>query len=299
MRSALSRWIISRLLRLYPREHGKYSLLMRLYFPWFAPRTPTTVIARLSFGLIMKLDLKEYLQAHLYCFGSYELPTVRFIRSFLRANDVVIDVGAQMGYLTLVAATSANKETLVISFEPESNNADRLRENLALNNLSNVTIEQCALSDVDGSLKLYLSKDINAGTHSTVYVEQNVSTSFIEIPAKQLDTILTSGVIPNDRVDLMKIDVEGAEINVLRGSMTTLGTCKPVIVIELSDALQNARGGSAKDIIEFFASLNFEPYTICDDGSLRASIGSTYSGTENVVFAHPDRRERLRPLIQQ
>ncbi|MBU3699609.1 MAG: FkbM family methyltransferase [Candidatus Kapabacteria bacterium] len=281
MRSIL-RSLFRTAMHMYPRERGKYSLLMRLYFPYFAPRTATKVTSTLKFGMRMHLDLTEYLQSHLYVFGDYELPTIRFIRQRLQANAVCIDVGAQMGYLTLAMATAAGRATTVHSFEPEDVNAKRFLENMTLNNLSNVHLHRCAVSNVDGTLRLYLSKDMNAGTHSTVYNPDNVSTDFIEIPSTTLDSFSTTHGL--QRMDLVKIDVEGAEFDVLRGAETVLRTLRPCVILELSDALQKAHGTTCRQIKQHMADRGYSAFTIADDGTPVPSALDALHMNDNVVF---------------
>lgn len=290
---AILRTVFQRLARLYPREHGKYSILTRLYFPYLAPRVPTKVVSTLRYGIRMQLDVTEYLQAHLFVFGDYELPTIRFLRSVLKPGSVCLDVGAQMGYLSLAMATAADRRTVVHSFEPESNNAARLRENVALNSLSNITLHQTAVSTVDGSLKLYLSNDRNAGTHSTVFIESNVSSEFVEIPSITLESFAREKRLSS--IDLIKIDVEGAEIDVINGALTVLKQHKPLVIMELSDHLQQARGQTCAEFKEFMASYGYSAYFINENGTLRACSMNASHINDNIVFLHPE--SSLRPVI--
>lgn len=290
------RHVFSRLMRFFPKEHGKYSILTRIYFRWLAPSSTYVIVDNLHFGIRMNLDLSEYLQAHLFVFGSYELPTVRFLRRYLQRHDVVFDVGAQIGYLSLVMGKAAEGGTTIYSFEPETTNAMRLRNNVQLNGLANVNIEQCALSDKTGTLKLFLSRDNNAGTHSTVFVEHNVSTDYIEIPATTIDAFVEARSIP--RLDLIKIDVEGAELEVILGGTRTLSRLFPVIVMELSDGLQKSRDFTTQQLKALLADRGYSSFRIDDDGSLRTSPVDEYHLNDNIAFIHSDNMDRARPLIR-
>ncbi|MEY2720019.1 MAG: hypothetical protein RLZZ273_1385 [Bacteroidota bacterium] len=285
------RTIFQKAARLYPREHGKYSILTRIYFPFLAPKSGTVVKSKLRYNITMVLDITEYLQAHLYIFGDYELPTIRFLRSVLRPGSVCLDVGAQMGYLTLAMATSADRQTVVHSFEPELNNAERFRENIKLNDLTNVTLHQTAVSTVDGMLKLYLSNDRNAGTHSTVYIESNVSTEFVEIPSVRLDSFVNTHRLTS--IDMIKIDVEGAEIDVINGAINVLIEHKPIIITELSDRLQQARGQTCREFKELMLDYGYQAYSINDNGTLQPCPLQAQHVNDNIVFVHAE--SRLRP----
>lgn len=278
----LLRLFLRRVLRAYPFERGKYSILTKIFLSHAAPLAGTPIITRLKFGLRMKLDPAEYLQAHLYAFGDYELPTIRFIRSFLTRDAVCCDVGAQMGYLSLAMATAAEGTTTVHAFEPESVNAERFAENVALNGLRNVSLHRTAVSNVDGMLRLYLSNDRNAGTHSTIANSSNVSDEFVEIPSTTLDSFAAAQAL--ERLDLIKIDVEGAEFDVLRGADRVLRTLRPCVILELSDALQQQRGMTSKDIKVFMADRGYSAYAINDDGTLVASAPDATHINDNVVF---------------
>lgn len=270
--------------RLYPIERGKFKILNSIYFRYVAPSKSTTLSTALSYGIRMNLDLSEFLQAHLYLYGSYELPSVRFIRRVVKPGDVVVDVGAQIGYITLAMATLAPGKVIVHAFEPEPLNIQRLRNNIALNPGVDVRIVEKAVSDSNGAIRLYLSKDHNAGTHSTISGGTNVSDDYVEIPAVTLDTYVRDQNIAALR--LMKIDVEGGEYEVIKGAHETLTSLRPIVLMELSDALQESRGFSTVEFKKLMKQFGYSAYTIADDGGLVPSSDEQRHAMDNVVFLH-------------
>lgn len=270
--------------RLYPIERGKFKILNSIYFRYVAPSKSTTLSTALSYGIRMNLDLSEFLQAHLYLYGSYELPSVRFIRRVVKPGDVVVDVGAQIGYITLAMATLAPGKVTVHAFEPEPLNIQRLRNNIALNPGVDVRIVEKAVSDSNGAIRLYLSKDHNAGTHSTISGGTNVSDDYVEIPAVTLDTYVRDQNIAALR--LMKIDVEGGEYEVIKGAHETLTSLRPIVLMELSDALQESRGFSTVEFKKLMKQFGYSAYTIADDGGLVPSSDEQRHAMDNVVFLH-------------
>ena len=289
--TTILRYIFVHLARLFPREHGKYTILTKIYFRFFGQTVPTQIVASVRYKIRMNLDLREFVQAWIYVFGAYELPTVKFIRSYLAPNDVALDVGAQVGYLSLIMATSAQRRVKVFSFEPESRNIYRFLLNMSLNDANNVNLIEKAAGTKVETLKLYLSSDVNAGTHSTIRGNQNVSDAFVEIPCTTIDqTVNDSGL---DRVDLIKIDVEGAEVDVLRGALNTLTSMQPVLITELGASLQEARGMTTTQFKLFLSELGYQCYRILDDGTLTLSPLDEYHRMDNVVFATANRRDRL------
>lgn len=277
--------------RLFPREHGKYSILTKVYFPLFAKSAPTQSIEKVRFGIRLSLNLQEYLQSWIYVFGAYELPTVKFIRSYLRPGDLAMDVGGQIGYLSIVMATSADRKTRVLSFEPESDNIQRFKTNTSLNGLTNVNLVEQAVSDRIGSIRLYLSSDSNAGTHSTIKENTNVSDRYVDIPCTTIDAEVEQRGL--QRVDLIKVDVEGGEIDVIKGAINTLKNYQPVVITELGDALQKARGLSTDEFKLFLQEHGFHCYIINEDGTLSESPVGTFHLMDNVVFVPQTRLSRL------
>ena len=144
-------------------------------------------------------------------------------------NGVFIDVGANIGKYTIKIGNSLKMNGRVISFEPENDNFEMLKKNAKLNNLKNTTLINKALSDKKGKLKLYLAKG-NLGHHSLV---EKVGEKYEEVEVDTLDNILKELKI--SKVDLIKIDVEGAENLVLKGALKTLENSHPKIVFEAWD----------------------------------------------------------------
>ncbi len=282
--SLLSARLLQLATRLYPIERGKFKILNSIYFRYVAPKQSTPLISSLSYGIRMNLDISEFLQAHLFLYGSYELPSVRFMRRVLSPGDAVADVGAQIGYITLAMATLNPGKITVHAFEPEPLNIQRLRKNIALNPGVDVRIVEKAVSDTNGAIRLYLSKDHNAGTHSTISGGTNVSTDFVEIPAITLDTYVHEQRISALR--LIKIDVEGGEYEVIKGAHETLTSLRPIVLMELSDALQETRGFSTIEFKKLMKQFGYSAYTIADDGSLVPSSDEQRHAMDNVVFLH-------------
>jgi len=252
--------------RLFPRERGKFRLLNEIYFKFLSPKGEKWITSSLSYGLRMKINIAEFLQAHLYLFGSYELPTVKFIRSFLSQGGTALDIGAQIGYLTLVCATAGERKTRVFSFEPEPVNIGQFQTNVGLNNLNNVTLVPKAVSSQPGVIKLYLSNDFNSGTHSTIADDPNVSSQFVEVPCITLDDFVSENDLRT--VDLIKIDVEGAELEVIQGAANILQSKYPTLIIELSEGIQASRGYSTPAFNQMMSDFGYSPYLISDNGTL-------------------------------
>jgi len=134
----------------------------------------------------------------------------------IKKGMCVVDVGANIGAYSVLAAEKVGESGKVVSVEPESTNYQRLVENIELNNFLNVIPKNIALADYIGSGRLFLHS--SSLDHSLVFKESD--SSFLEIPVMTLDGLLEE--IGLENIDLLKIDAEGAEISVLKGAKRTL-----------------------------------------------------------------------------
>lgn len=145
---------------------------------------------------------------------SFEEPFVRRMLAAIQPDDVVFDVGANIGVISLLIATGNTKPAAVHAFEPEPRNAAALRRNVSLNNVDNrVTVHELALADREETATLHVGGETGDGSHSLMdhYATDRQAISI------NLTTTATftqkQGVTPT----FVKIDVEGAEMQVLRG----------------------------------------------------------------------------------
>jgi FkbM family methyltransferase len=182
------------------------SLLTNINFP---------IVLPLSFLSKNKITLSDtealwaYHEIYIYNIYSHEV---------LRKGMTVIDVGAHIGTYTILAAEKVGKNGRVIAVEPESKNYRQLLENIKLNNFQNIVPVNIALLDYEGYEKLYISP--LSGTHSLLFKEDAISS--IEVQTKPLDRLLEE--LNLKKIDIIKIDAEGAEIPILRGAEKTLKT---------------------------------------------------------------------------
>jgi FkbM family methyltransferase len=150
--------------------------------------------------------------------GAWEPAETALIRSQLKPGDTFIDVGANFGYYTVLASKIVGPTGRVIAFEPDPRSFELLQRNVARNGCTNVVLEQKALADKPGTLTLHVS-DSNRGAHSLIAAgTENVSHT-VDVPAVPLDDYLKD---KDGRVDLVKIDTEGAEGFILAGMQDTL-----------------------------------------------------------------------------
>jgi len=234
---------ISALVRAYlrnvPIERGKW---------WLRRKTSPWLVARLDTGPWVRISgLCDFEWAVLERVETSESRTAELFTKLLAPGQVVVDVGANVGYYALTAAVGVGSAGRVVAFEPGPATAERLRENAALNNFSNLTVVQAAVSDVSGTSCFQLAQDCEG---SSLYSVGEDTVGSVNARVTTLDSLADE--LGLDRVDLVKIDAEGAEVAVIRGARHLLSRAdSPKVIVEANPATLRAAGESV-------ASLRFE-----------------------------------------
>ncbi len=185
----------------------------------------------------------------------------RLLWDCLAPGAVFVDVGANIGYFTLLAAARTGGKGRVVAFEPDADNCALLRESLEHNGLSQrVTVEQAALSADDGEARLYLS-DRNFGDHQVFATEEARSSR--PIRCLRGDAYFERQAIGN--IDLLKVDTQGSEFSVMQGLMPFLAkqSRPPRLLVELTPLSLRQAGASGRELIALLATLNL-PFWIVD-----------------------------------
>jgi len=218
--------LLARVLRAYvlhtPINRGKGFVIRRLLWPL----QPGDFEAEIPGGGRVRLRYRETLGLAQFLYGGFEAAEIHALRGRLRAGDVVFDVGANVGYLTVAMALAVGPRGRVIACEPAADAFSRLLANVALNGLENVEPKQVAVARVEGEVAIALAEDSAYSSTSELAEHEEVATA----RATRLDTLWHEAGSP--RVALVKIDVEGAELGVLEGASELLATCAPTLLIE-------------------------------------------------------------------
>jgi len=190
----------------------------------------------------------------------YEPETVPLFYRLATRARVTLDVGAYVGFFTLLAA-HANPNGLVYAFEPLADANDRLRRNVRLNNLSNVQIVTSAVGDVDGSAEFFLTETPMPCSSSLSYdfMRSAEKLTSVEVPVTTLDTFVDDNAIRG--VDLVKIDTESTEPQVLHGMSETIRRNHPFIFCEV------LKGRGSEELLqEIVQSIGYRAYLLTPDG---------------------------------
>ena len=212
-------------------------------------------------GHEMYLDSSDSLQ--LSTNGVFEPYTTQVIKQNISGGDIVIDIGANIGYFTLIMAKGIRENGKVFSFEPEPKNFELLKKNVEINNYSNVILEKKAIGNKTGIAKLYLADRKNNIFHSGMHrIFRSDLVSQISNPVSiniiKLDDYLQDLKFIK-KIRLIKIDVEGAEFDVLKGMSKILDENKGIkIVMEFSPENLEDYGSNPSDVMDFLINKGFK-----------------------------------------
>jgi FkbM family methyltransferase len=255
-------------LRHWPRRYGRelaFRVLNRA-----SARHGVLVDARTAWGGRFRCDLRDLVQSRVYYFGVWEPSLTALVEQRLQPGDVFVDVGANVGYFSLLAAQRVGPAGSVVSVEASPRVAELLRGNVALTGADNVRVLNVAAADRHGTVAVYAGPPGNVGT--TSLLSDHGGRYETHVPAAPLTTLLEPAEL--ERVRLLKIDVEGAELPILLDILANIHAFSPSmeIVAEISpDALRDA-GTSFQAVAGRFAEHGFAWYVLQNDYGLGAYL---------------------------
>ncbi len=228
------------------------------YFRWIRifPNVPIPV--RLPFGGWW-LARNDYVGATMF-YDGFESAERTFAEHFVRDGSTVLDIGAHHGYYTLLFSRKVGVEGRVVAFEPSPRERQRLALHLRINRCKNVAIEDCALGEAEGTGQLHVAAARESGLNSLRKPAVSVLTELVSIRTRCLDRVLRERGI--ERVDFVKLDVEGAELSVLKGATELLHRPpRPIILAEVQDIRTRPWGCPARDILSYLSDLDYRWFT--------------------------------------
>ncbi len=193
-----------------------------------------------------------YLDSQIYALKLYEPHIVAQFVKNIKEGDICLDIGANIGHHTIIMSQSTGKNGHVYAFEPITYIRQQMENSLELNGIKNVTTIPDALSNKEGKMTLFINPENVAGS-SFVNDAENEK---LNVDVKTLDSYNF------EKVDFMKIDVEGFEYNVLRGAEQTIAKHHPKILFEFSPAYY--RKNSPSDILDILLFFKKNGYVLVD-----------------------------------
>jgi FkbM family methyltransferase len=222
------------------------------------------LVSRLIFGQKIWLMPNDLIGRHLFYQRVWEGSTARHFYEGLKLGDTVVDVGANIGQYTLLAGSKVGPNGKVFAVEPGAVPRDLLERSLELNELRNVTVLSVAAWDSDTTLHLNSSEPSNIGA-AEVNLEAPIGGMDVTpIPARKLEPVLRG--LGCERIDVLKIDIEGAELPALRGLQGYFHERPPRRVYCELCGEHDRFGDPINDLLGFFDRFGYRASVFADDG---------------------------------
>jgi len=202
-------------------------------------------------GSTWHLTPSDYAHQDLFWYGVKDKWEVHHAYRYVSDDAVFIDIGANFGYYSVQMAKRMRQKGRVYAFEPNPTTCALLKYNLSLNELKNVEPIECALGDQEGSASLSCRSD-NSGAAAVI--------QGFGIKVTTLDDFAATRSL--DRLDFIKIDVEGFEEKMLNGAARTLQRFHPTILIELNPPTLHKNGSSPKRVVDLLRTLGYDIFEI-------------------------------------
>ena len=224
---------------------------------------PTKTIKGKWHGYSMQLRLSDWSERLTYFLGRYyELGVQYVLDAVLEPGDRVVDIGGNIGMITLHAAHLVTETGEVDCFEPNPDCLAIIDSNLKENQIKQVTVHPVGLSDKKDFLQLSLA---SSHTGAATMTKINHVEKYFEVEVAIGDDV----VLKNPKnIKLIKIDVEGFELNVLRGLKKTLNKFKPLLITECLEETLVRAGTNCEEVGEFLRDLGYSPYGITTERKL-------------------------------
>ena len=230
-------------------------------------------------------ELDEHMGSQIFWRGSYSGSQLILLDRLLAPHMVFVDVGANHGELTVFAAKRLT-EGKVIAFEPVSVLFQKLERNININNFTNVQLIQKGLSDKSFKSTIYTRE----GSFEDGTKHEGLPTLYPTITRSQIGEVIEITYLDQfvesenvTRIDVIKLDVEGAELAVLKGATKTIRRFNPTILMEVNEETSQAAGYPARALLDYLSEMGYRFEEILYDGSTQPIVSEQLSNFQNIV----------------
>jgi FkbM family methyltransferase len=267
-----------------------FGLICEIVRRWAARHAPLTPLIVDDFRgrARFRCFLREHMGGQVFFRGSYSGDQLDLVEKLLDADSVFLDIGANHGEFSIAAAMIAQRGK-VIAFEPVGEYRERLLENIRLNDFRNVQVIPVALGEQEGNLPIFdQPENFRDGTKHeglpTLFASESRYHAREVVPVKRLDNVLSElGV---NQINVVKLDIEGAEWIALRGGINTLVSSRPILILEIGRETCLAAGYEPEALVEWLTKLNYRIEKIVAGGKTRPINPARLDDFQNVV-AYP------------
>ncbi|MCC2680650.1 MAG: Methyltransferase FkbM [Nitrosospira multiformis] len=272
-------------------KHAAWRLILKLRKEFAQAVPPVELETTFDENIRIVTSLSDHIESQVFWQGFQEADegVILLLKRLLPPDGSFIDVGANIGTFTLVAAHRAVRGQ-VHAFEPSAHHFARLAHNIELNDFKNVTLNRKGLYDQPGEAVLFLPSqmgEMNNSGAASLYTSGLEETRQVSeaVSLIRLDDYVREKSI--GRVDIIKIDIEGAELKALEGARETIARFRPLVFMELDlDNLRRAEC-SSEEVLQFWKSLNYEVSIIPINGKTVPVISSKEFGPHQNLQCRP------------
>jgi FkbM family methyltransferase len=257
---------------------GQFRSRVRRAWVRFLPDVPLPLYVKPGLWWISRHDDVS----NLLFAGAFEVAERRVFAGLLKPGMTVVDVGGHAGLYSMTASKGVGPSGRVVAFEPSPRERARLLMHLRLNGCANVTVEPVALGESTGEVTLYVVQTGDTGCNSLK--PGNVGkTEGVRVPLKRLDDVFANG----PKVDVVKMDVEGAELSVLRGGAEMFRANRPTLLCEIEEARIAPWGYGGHEIIDLVRGWGYDWFYINPANGALEPVVATRSKFEGNFVARP------------
>jgi FkbM family methyltransferase len=272
----------------------QYSKLKRNRWERFQNSSRRFIVHKYQNIFKIRLYKDSYLSEEIYA-NKFEMDEAQFISDFLKEGDIFIDIGANIGLYSLMAARRVGSQGIVYSFEPTSITYRRLSDNIRINRFKNIIPVNMALSDKNGNFEMNVSCDGFDGWNSFTQVIRGSKSRTEMVETSTVDNFFSDDRVWN-RISLIKIDVEGWEKFVILGGVEHFKRPEsPVLIIEFVDQNTINAGYTCQELYQLLVSFGYTLYSIKDRILEKEHVKENYVYSNLVAAKNPEEiRKRLK-----
>jgi FkbM family methyltransferase len=227
-----------------------------------------------DFKIILHKD--NHLSKRIY--KGFEVQETNYLKSILKEGDIFVDIGANVGWFSLVASPLVGNSGKIICFEPTSETFKNLLVNIEINNFRNIDCRNIGLSDISGELTFYLSEP-----------GRDARNSFAPILGESIQTVVST--LDNELMDIdkslikvVKVDVEGWEKFVFIGGENFFRNYRPIVMVEFAEENTFKAGYSVYDLYDIFQEWGYNWFRIVDDQLIAVEKEIHYSSVNLIAI---------------
>jgi FkbM family methyltransferase len=229
---------------------------------------------RRRLGIRFECNLDHKLERTIY-YSGFDFPDIRALRRIIRPGSVVLDLGANIGYYSLLFA---KWRAVVYAFEPCPETVRKLRRNLELNPALEVSVWEIAFSDQEGRVSMVVPDATNCACNF-------VAPGSGEIQVTTLDAFVRAHDV--QRIDFIKVDIEGSEVGFLEGAAETIWRFRPMMMVEINPSTLERFGKTSADVVKLLGNYRYRLATTTKFGRFKPLDRLPVYGQEPNVFAFP------------